>query len=231
MLHEELIQIAEPLLGAVREHPFWTGLADGSLPPAALARFVAQDTDHLLPVYARALARCAASAPSNAHAALLSRSAFASLEARDRLRLAYGELTPALRLVALPEIAAAEPATRAHCATFTAASATSFVVGVGALLPMVWFNHRVSDQLLERHAPGSRYEPWIQAYHPGPGYTHAVRAFLAMVDAVAEEAGPRGRDQIVESFVAAAEHEPAFADTAWQARADSSIPDQERTFV
>lgn len=228
MLHEKLIEIAEPVLGQVLEHPFWTGLGDGSLPPAALAAFVAQDTDYLLPAYARALARTAAAAAIDAHTALLSRSAFASLEAADRLRTAYDDLAPALDLPPREQPAPVADATRAHCAVFTAASATSFPAGVGALAPMVWFNHRVADRLLQRHVPGSRYARWAEVYHPGPGYPHAVRAFLALVDVVGEQGGPAGRAALVEHFTVAAAHELAFAESAWRAT-DPFTSHEERT--
>lgn len=234
MLHDELTEIAEPVLRAVHRHPFWMGLGDGSLPPEALARFVAQDTDHLLPAYARGLARTAAAAPPDAradpHVALLSRSAFSSIEARDRLRTAYDDLALALLLPARTSPSPVEDATRAHCAMFTAAGNTSFAAGVGALLPMVWFNYRMADRLLERHVTGSRYAPWVEAYHPGSGYTHAVRAFLAMADAVGEQTGSAGRAAMVEHFTVAVEHELAFAETAWQAT-PPSIPYQERTMA
>lgn len=228
MLHEELIAIAEPVLDEVLEHPFWTGLGDGSLPPGALAAFVVQDTDHLLPAYARALARTAAAAPTDAHTALLSRSTFASLEAADRLRSAYDDLSPPLDLPPRERTAPVAAATRAHCAVFTAASATSFPAGVGALVPMVWFNHRVADHLLHGHVPGSRYARWAEAYHPGPGYPHAVRAFLALVDVVGEQGGPAGRAALVEHFTVAVAHELAFAETAWRAT-DPFTSHDERT--
>lgn len=224
MLHDELLEIADPVLRAVHRHPFWTGLVDGDLAPEALARFVAQDTDHLLPAYARALARTAAAAGSDAHTALLARSTFATLEARDRLRAAYGDLAPQLGLPPLDPYRSAEPATRAHCATFTTASATSFAAGLGALLPMVWFNHRVADGLLERRVPGSRYAPWIEIYHPGQGYRYAVRAFLTMADAVGDQVGPGERAALVEHFTTAAAHELAFADTAYRAPALTDAP-------
>ncbi|APU14253.1 MULTISPECIES: TenA family protein [Actinoalloteichus] len=214
MFHEELIELAEPVLAKVKDHPFWSGLRDGTLPPECLSHFVEQDTLHLLPAYARALARTASAAPSDAHTALFGRSAFNSLEARDRLRAAYGELAPDLGLRAATETAPVDPATHAHSAFFAAASATSFVAGVGALLPMVWFNHQVSDDLLARRS-SPRYAPWIEVYHPGEGYRYAVKGFLAMVDAVAEQASTAQRRELVEQFSLSIRYEWAFAETAW----------------
>ncbi|WP_261555167.1 TenA family protein [Frankia tisae] len=53
----------EHVYEAILAHPFLTGLTDGSLPRAAFAHFVVQDA-HYLRDYARALAICAAKAPT-----------------------------------------------------------------------------------------------------------------------------------------------------------------------
>lgn len=212
MLHEELREIRDPVLRKVQDHPFWSGLRDGSLPADALARFVRQDTGFLLPAYARALARCAAAAPDDADTALLARSATASLEAAGRLRDAYTGLAPELGLPALDESGGPDAATLAHASFFTAASAASFHAGVGALLPMVWFNAEVSDRLRDGAAPGSRYRPWIDVYHPGDSYQYAVRAFLDMADRAGASGSAREREVIVDQFTLGVRYEPAFAD-------------------
>lgn len=213
MLHQKLREIRDPVLRAVRDHPFWSGLRDGTLPGQALARFVVQDTGFLLPAYARALARCAAAAPDDQDTALLAQSAVASLQAAGRLRRVYGELAEELGLPPLerggPE---AEPATRAQMAFFAAATATSFPAGVGALLPMVWFNAEVSDRLRDAARPGSRYTPWIAAYHPGEGYHYAVQAFLELTDRADRRCSVLDRAQLVEQFTLGVRYERAFAD-------------------
>ncbi|MEV4441053.1 TenA family transcriptional regulator [Streptomyces sp. NPDC049577] len=212
MLRRELAEICAPVLRTVLDHPFWTGLRDGTLPPWALARFVRQDTAFLLPAYARALARCAASAPDDADVRLLAQSVAGTLEARDGLRAAYTTLTGELGLPALDDSAPAEPAVTAHAAHFADSSAHSFHAGLGALLPMVWFNAEVSDHLRDHAAPDSRYLPWITAYHPGASYRHVVDAFLAMTDRAADQAPPRLRELITDHFARGVRHELAFAD-------------------
>ncbi|SFP84260.1 TenA family protein [Amycolatopsis rubida] len=209
-MHEELLAKAEPLVAEVAGHPFWAGLRDGSLPEQSLAHFVRQDTDHLLPACARALARCAAIARHDEHVVLLGQSVIGTLSARDRLRERHAELfgTSPWR--------PADHATRAHCSFFTAASAIGVAAGIGALLPMVWFNHKVSDDLVERCAPGSRYSEWIRSYHPGEGYAYAVRSFLGMVDRIGEEASAAEREELVDHFTVAARYEWTFAETAWR---------------
>jgi thiaminase/transcriptional activator TenA len=217
MLHTELREIADPVLRKVQDHPFWAGLRDGTLPGEALAYFVEQDTAFLLPAYARALARCAAVAADDTDAALLAQSAASSLYARDRLRAAYqamaGQLgTPQLGTPQLDDQPAAGPATRAHASYFAAASAASFHDGLGALLPMVWFNAGVSDHLKDNAVPGTRYVPWIEAYHPGESYKPAVQGFQDMVDRAAQTCSPRQRQLIVEQFSLSIRYEWAFAD-------------------
>jgi thiaminase/transcriptional activator TenA len=215
-LHEELVEIADPVLRKVLDHPFWSGLRDGSLPGESLAHFVQQDTAYLLPAYARALARVAAAAPEDGQALLFGRSIFGTLEAKDKLRTAYQELAPELGTPPLPEDLPADPGTHAHSSLFAAASATSFHARVGALLPMVWFNFQVSNDLKERHTPGSKYAKWIEVYHPGETYSYAVKAFLGMVDRVGASASPAQRNEVTDYFATSIRYEWAFAETNWQ---------------
>jgi thiaminase/transcriptional activator TenA len=201
------------VLRKVLDHPFWSGLRDGTLPGAALARFVEQDTGHLLPPYARALARCAAAAPDDDAAYLFGQSVVGTLDAKSGLVRSYASLTDDLDLPDLDAEAPALPATHAHASFFTAASAASFEAGVGALLPMVVFNHAVSNDLRDRAVPGTRYLPWITAYHPGEGYAYAVQAFLDLVDRIGDTGSRRQREVLVEQFTLGTRHEWAFAES------------------
>lgn len=212
MLHEELKEIRDPVLRKVQDHPFWSRLRDGSLPGGALAHFVQQDTGHLLPAYARALARCAALAPEDRDTMLLGQSVHGTLEAKDRLREAYAGLAGELDLPELGEQLPIDPATHAHASFFTAATAQSFHGGLGALLPMVWFNAEVSDNLRQNVTAGSRYERWIDVYHPGESYGYAVRAFLDMVDRAGESCSAPQRQMIIEQFSLSIRYEWAFAE-------------------
>ncbi|MER7457055.1 hypothetical protein [Micromonospora sp. NPDC126480] len=220
LLHEELREIRDPVLRAVQDHPFWSGIRDGSLPPAALAHFLAQDTGFLLPTYARALARCAAAAADDAHALLLGRSVAGTLEARDRLRANSAALATTTGLPETLGDPPMDPVTQAHTAFLTAATAASFAAGVGALLPMVWFNAEVSDRLLRDTAPASRYRPWVEAYHPGESYRYAVRAFLDMADDIGKNGTARERATLVEQFSISIRYEWAFAESC-----TASLPD------
>jgi thiaminase/transcriptional activator TenA len=216
MFRDELGEIRDLVLPQVLDHPFWSGLRDGSLPGAALRHFVEQDTGFLLPAYARALARCASLAADDTDAWLLAASAAASLEARDRLRAAYAELASGLGLPPLDQRAAEGPATNAHASFFMAASATSFHAGAGALLPMVWFNDAVTQSLVRGAAPGSRYRPWIEVYHPGADYQQAVQGFSTMVERAGRSASVRERADLIGQFRTGVRYEWLFAEACWR---------------
>jgi thiaminase/transcriptional activator TenA len=217
MLHKELITIAEPVLDKVKAHPFWSGIRDGSLPVESLAYFVRQDSEHLLPGYASALARCAAVARVDGHAMLLAHSVIGSLEAKGRLRANFDELAEELGTEKLgDEPTPIGPSTHAQATFFTAASALSFASGVAALLPMVWFNFHVSNDLLDNQVPNGRYAAWIATYHPGQDYRFAVQAFLDLLDDVGAQASAAERELVFEQFATAVHYEWGFAEAAWQ---------------
>lgn len=211
MLRDELKEIRDPVLRKVQAHPFWSGLRDGSLPVEALLHFVEQDTGFLLPAYARALARAAAVATDDADTLLLGQSVAGTLHARDRLRCCTAELAEQLTLPALVPRPLIDPITLAHTSFLTAATATSFHGGIGALLPMVWFNADVSDTLTRDAASGSRYLPWIEAYHPGESYRYAVQAFLDMAERAVENGSNRQHQLVIEQFSISIRYELAFA--------------------
>lgn len=74
----------EPLYQAILRHPFLTGLTDGTLPQAAFAQFVVQDSLYLRD-YARALAVCAAKAPTEADVRALATDAAEAVAAEQAM--------------------------------------------------------------------------------------------------------------------------------------------------
>ncbi|MFC5723805.1 TenA family transcriptional regulator [Streptomyces gamaensis] len=223
MFSDELRASAAPVLRAVLDHPFWNGLRAGTLPGAALTRFVEQDTGHLLPCYGRAFAHCAATAGDTGTALLLSRCAAETVDSAARLREALAALAP--RLGVPPPAAdgvAAHPVTRAQCSAVTAAAAASWAAGLGALLPFMVFHLEVCTDLGAHCAPGSRYRPWVEVHRPGEPVRAAVRAVLAAVDAYAAGAGAGAarRAEVGEWYLRGARYEFAFASAVLAAGSD-----------
>lgn len=210
----ELAGLAAPVLDRLKNHPFWAGLCAGTLPPATLWYFAEQDARYVVPTYARGLAHCAALAERDAHGGLLSSASQATFGSLTRLFNELATLAGALGKSLRPLTAPAPPIT-AYTSFMLAAPATSFVAGVGGLLPMTWFHLLVSDELRQRCVPRSRYAAWVEQYLPHAGYRDYVTAYLGMVDDVATRCSAGERDQLAEWFALGARHELAFADAAW----------------
>ncbi|MEV6564461.1 TenA family transcriptional regulator [Streptomyces kronopolitis] len=214
MLSDDLRALAAPVLRDLPDHPFWAGLRRGTLPGEALTRFVEQDTGHLLPCYGRAFARCAAAAADDPDVVLLSRCAAETLVSGPRLRAALAGLAPALGVRPPDPGAGAHRATRVQCATVTAAAATSWAAGLGALLPFMLCHLEVCAGLWARQLPGSRYLPWLAAYLPGDGARYAVRAVRELTDRFGATATPAETAETADWFLRGARCELAFADAA-----------------
>ncbi|WP_329145203.1 TenA family transcriptional regulator [Streptomyces sp. NBC_01456] len=214
MLSDDLAELAAPVLRDVLDHPFWAGLRQGTLPGEALVRFVEQDTGHLLPCYGRAFARCAAGTADDTDVVLLSRCAFETLDSGPRLRTALAGLAPVLGVRPPDPGAGAHHAARVQCATVTAAVATSWAAGIGALLPFMLLHLEVCQDLRARQRPGSRYLPWLAAYLPGDGARYAVRAVRELTDRFGATATPAETAETADWFLRGARCELAFADAA-----------------
>lgn len=215
MLHQELKELAEPVWKETLEHPFWTGLRDGSLPARSLTTFVEQSTVHLLPAYARALARTAAATRWDRHVALLATAAADTVQARDRLLQAHNGLSAELDLPQADTNAVIAPATHAHTAFLHAATASTVAAGMGALLPLAWFHQLTSDDLRLRRDPDSRYRAWIDVYHPGPGYARTVSELVEVYDELGERMARPGRAELLEYFAAGLRYTITVTEAAW----------------
>lgn len=215
----ELAAIMRDTARRLVDHPFYRGLADGTLPGAALAHFLQQDHWHVLPAYAAAHARCAALAAEHDHALLFSRMSGGTLEdaerRRERVRRWAGEL-------GLPPVDGASeplPTTLGYTSFLHAAPARSLPAGAGAVLPAAWLFLLVTDELLTRRVPGSRYAAVIEEWHPGDAYRGLLEVFLATVEEIAGATSAAGRRELVGHARHAARFEWAHVDAAWRREA------------
>lgn len=201
----------EPIYDAILEHPFITGLTDGTLDPDVFADYVAQDV-HYLRDYARALAIVGAKAPSLADTAMFSRHA---AEVFDVELALHNTLLPELgldpnRLAEVP----VSPTTRAYTSYLLATVyGGSFADGLAAILPCYWIYQRVGEKLLASGSTDARYQQWIDTYG-GDEFAATVAEVLALTDRIgadltaAEEAAAR------EHFTTTARYEWMFWDAA-----------------
>ena len=192
-------------------HPFVTGLTDGSLGRDRFRHYIVQDA-HYLRGYARALAGCAAKAPTEAELVMFTEHAGAAITAEREL---HAELLACLGLSA--EQAAAlpvAPATQAYTSYLLAVTASgSYAEAVAAVLPCYWIYARVGEHLHRHGSPDPLYQRWIDAYS-GPQFQAVVDAVLDVADRVGAQASHRDRELMRRHFHATARYEWMFWDGA-----------------
>jgi len=206
----------EHIYQGVLAHPFVTGLTDGSLPPESFRHYIVQDA-HYLRGYARALAVCAAKAPSEQDTVMFAEHAAGAVAAEQQM---HAELMA--ELGSSPEEAAAEPvapATRAYVSYLLATTyGGSFAEGLGAVLPCYWIYARVGDALLARSSSNKLYARWIEMYG-GEEFQSVVDAVLTLTDRVGDQLSVTEADLVAEHFVTTSRYEWMFWDAAYRREA------------
>jgi thiaminase (transcriptional activator TenA) len=203
----------EHIYRAVLAHPFLTGLTDGTLPVESFRHFIVQDA-HYLRGYARALAVCAAKAPTERDTVMFAEHAAGAIATEQQM---HAELMAALG--SSPEEAAAEavtPTTRAYVSYLLATVHNcSFAEGLGAVLPCYWIYARVGAELLARSSPNPLYARWIATYG-GEEYQAVVDAVLALTDRIGPRLAPDEVDRVREHFVTTSRYEWMFWDAGYR---------------
>jgi thiaminase (transcriptional activator TenA) len=175
-LSRHLWDSIEDIYAAIIEHPFVSGLTDGTLDREAFLFYVVQDA-HYLRDYARALSVCAARAPREADIRMFAEHAAGAIAVERELHAGF------FADAGLDEatVAATEPApTNLAYTSYLLATAHggSFAEALGAVLPCYWIYARVGDELLARSSPDPLYARWIAMY--------GSDEFQAVVDSVLE---------------------------------------------
>jgi thiaminase/transcriptional activator TenA len=203
----------EPIYAQILEHPFLTGLADGTLPASSFAYYLAQDA-HYLRDYARALTVVGAKAPTHADTAMFGRHAAETAEVELAL---HESLLPQLGIDASTlDAIAASPTTTAYTSYLLASGyGGSFAEGLAAVLPCYWIYQRVGEALVRRGSPDPRYQRWIDTY-AGAEFAATVAEVLALADRVGAALGADDALRAAERFVTTARYEWMFWDAAWR---------------
>ncbi|MCM3885412.1 thiaminase II [Frankia sp. R82] len=224
LFSEHLWTSTQGVYQAILRHPFLTGLTDGSLPRPAFGHFVVQDTYYLRD-YARALAVCAAKAPTEADVRALATDAAEAIAAEQAM---HADLRHALASAETGAGGAggAEgrpdpvgPTTQAYTSYLLAAVyGGSFLEGLAAVLPCYWIYARVGAELLAASSPDPLYARWIAAYGD-PAFQAVADRVIALTDRVGAEASPAERDRAGAHFAVTARYEWMFWDAAWRGEA------------
>jgi thiaminase (transcriptional activator TenA) len=209
----ELWDSISDIYGAILEHPFITGLTDGTLPAESFAFYVTQDALYLRE-YARALAAVASRAPTAEATAMFARHAADAIAVELELHASL------LAELGIPGESArgAEPAP-ANLAYTSYLLATvrggSYAEGVGAVLPCYWIYWEVGKELLLRGSPDPRYQRWIDTYS-GPEFGEVVAAVIAETDRIAPGLSAGERALVGRHFRATSRYEFMFWDMGYR---------------
>lgn len=195
------------------EHPYLTGLTDGSLRHEQFGYYLVQD-DHYLRGYARALAGCAVKAPDETETVMFAQHATEAIVAEQE---AHAELLAGLGVSA--EQAAARPlspTTEAYVNYLLAVTQLgSYAEAVAAVLPCYWIYAEVAARLQVRGSPDPLYQRWIDMY-VGEDFTTMVAAVLDALDRAGTRASQHELGRMRRHFRAAARYEWMFWDAAYR---------------
>ncbi|CAJ1582777.1 thiaminase II [[Mycobacterium] wendilense] len=206
-------EIDRTQFAATLEHPFITGLTDGTLPSDVFAHYVAQDM-HYLRAYSRALAIVSAKAARPADAAMFARH---SAEVFDVELELHNTLLPQLGIsIADIDAAVVTPTTQAYTSYLLAtAYGGGFADGVAAVLPCYWIYAQVGTELLRRGSPEPRYQLWIDTYG-GDEFAASVAEVLDLTDRLGATLTPADEATARAHFVATSRYEWMFFDAAYR---------------
>lgn len=187
---------------------FIRGLADGTLPEAQFAYYLAQDALYLNG-YSRVLARAAALAPSEPEQLFWARSAQQCLEVESELHRSW--------LSTRTVDGTLGPVTKSYVDHLLAASASgSYGVLVAAALPCFWLYAEVGAALHAQFltagaADGHPYADWLRTY-ADEDFAAATRQAIAITDLAARRASASERDAMALAFRQSARYEVDFFD-------------------
>lgn len=210
-LSARLWESAEATYAAILAHPFLQGLTDGTLPREAFRHFVVQDS-HYLRDYARALAVCAAKAPTDDDVRAFAGDAIGAIAAEQEMHREFMADLGGGR----PGDETVLPTTRAYTSYLLATvHGGSFAEGLAAVLPCYWIYAKAGAELLAKSSPDPLYARWIGVYGD-EAFQEVVRRVVALTDRIGEELSPAETARAVEHFSATARYEWMFWDAAWR---------------
>jgi thiaminase (transcriptional activator TenA) len=204
------------IYAAILDHPFLTGMTDGSLQDEAFTFYVIQDALYLRR-YAQALAAVATHAPEAAQTEMFARHAAGIVAVEMSLHdtlLADLDIDPGA-VDATPEA----PTTLAYNSYLLATTiGGSYAEGVGTVLPCYWIYGEVGKHLLAKGSPDPRYQKWIDTYG-GDEFDAEVRDVIAVTDALGPELSAAERERVRGHFVATSRYEWMFWDMGYRREA------------
>lgn len=210
---DELRREADSAWQASFEHPFVTGLADGSLPLKCFRYYVLNDA-YYLSVFARVQALGAAKAADLATSERMA----AHVQGTYQAELSLHENFSKRLGISDEEKKAFEPAPTAY-AYGTHMVAAAYTGGIGeiiaAILPCYWLYYEIGKRLQGSTPSVDIYREWIAAYG-SEWFETLVQEQIDRLDSIAEQASVEERRRMKKHFLISSQYEYSFWDMAFK---------------
>ncbi len=209
----EAWKAALPAFRRILEHPFVSGLADGTLPEDVFAFYIRQDALYL-ESYARTMSLIAARLPKQEQRDLMTGFIKDTLATERYMHELYRSMN---EKHLPPAPAKASPTCQLYMSYEARMAATAPVeVACAVILPCFTVYQQTGVHLLaSRKKNDNSYKDWIDAY-ADPAFDKATRAAVALCDELAAATAPAVREQMTEAYVNATRMEWMFWDSAWK---------------
>lgn len=202
----------QDIYAEILDHPFLSGLTNGTLPEECFRHYVLQDALYLRD-YARALSLAGVRSPGedtlvmfNEHSAgaiLVERSLHDSF-LKD-LEIPEDELDRTLMA----------PTTLAYTSyLLRTASLGDYPEVLGSVLPCYWIYAEVGKALLEKGSPNAMYQKWIETYG-GEDFNALVEAVLDVTDQACKDLNQHQKARVTEAFITTSRYEWMFWNMGW----------------
>jgi thiaminase/transcriptional activator TenA len=207
----ELWAAGADVYAEILQHPFLTGLSDGTLPHDAFSYFLVQDSFYLR-AYSRALSLVSARATDDEAVRMFAQHASNAIDVERQL---HAGLLGGLGLTPAHVTAAGiGPVTTAYTSYLTAVCATgTYAEAVATVLPCYWVYREVGRILLARSSPDPLYATWISTYG-SPEFDAIVDSVLAVTDRLGAEVSRSERQRCLDHFATTTRYEWMFFDAA-----------------
>lgn len=214
---QRLRRAAEPIWNQCLNHPFVTGIGDGSLPVEKFRHFMLQDYLYLFD-YARVFALGAAKAREPALMRIFARNVNAILDGEMNTHRAYMARLGITEDQVLSVRPAMDNLSYTHYMLAVAQQGGPMEI-TAAILACSWSYAGIGKTLASR--PGAAEHPfygqWIRDY-ASEDYGGANRALIDLTNSFAPEATEERLAYLTEIFVNCSRYELGFWDMAWEMR-------------
>ena len=212
---DDVEKMAGPVRRAILEHPFVTGIGDGTLDLERFKYYVRQDYVYLID-YSRVMALASARAPDLETMGWFARLLDGTLNTEMELHRSYcarfGVSAQEL------EDTRASPTTTAYTSyLLNVAHQGSFAEVSASFLPCQWGYWEIGEHLAARGKPEGAplYCEWIEMY-VSPEYRALAEWARDLADRVGSEAGPAERRRMERAYLTSLRYEYLFWDMAYR---------------